>query len=188
MPEAEPFLLYTQRLNKLGLPYMVSGSVAAMYYGEPRLTHDIDIVLELRRGDIERFAAAFPGEAFYCPPTEVIRLEQAREERGHFNLIHHDTGFKADLYLARNDALHRWGLANTRVVTFRGERISLAPPEYVILRKLQFYREGESQKHLRDIHRMLLGLGEEWDRTTLLQFIASNGLAPEWNKALAVDE
>lgn len=69
MPEAEPFLLFTRRLNELGLPYMVSGSVAAIYYGEPRLTNDIDIVLVLRGDDIERFAASIP--CVECGPHQT---------------------------------------------------------------------------------------------------------------------
>ena len=75
---------------------MVTGAVAATIYGEPRLTHDIDLVIDLRLQDIEGFVDAFPFEEFYCPPPEVIRLEASRSQRGHFNLIHHDTGLKAD--------------------------------------------------------------------------------------------
>jgi hypothetical protein len=61
--------------------------------------------------------------------------------------------------------------------------VLFAPPEYVILRKLQFFREGGSGKHLRDIARMLTVLGEEWDRTTLARMIAEHGLTAEWEQA-----
>ncbi len=57
-----------------------------------------------------RFADAFPLEEFYCPPTEVIEQEALRAQRGHFNLIHHESGFKADIYLANRDEFHRWVL------------------------------------------------------------------------------
>ena len=57
-------------------------------YGEPRLTHGIDVVVALRAGDAPRLAAAFPAPEFYVPPPEVIRLEVGRAVRGHFNLIH----------------------------------------------------------------------------------------------------
>ena len=43
MDSPEPFLIFTRKLNELGLPYMVSGSVAAIYYGEPRMTNGVDI-------------------------------------------------------------------------------------------------------------------------------------------------
>ena len=69
------FSIFTARLEKVGVPYMVTGSVAGMIYGEPRLTHDVDIVCELDDAAIDRLPSLFPGEEFYCPPIEVMRLE-----------------------------------------------------------------------------------------------------------------
>lgn len=180
MPSLDPFLIFTRKFNELGVRYMVSGSIAAIYYGEPRLTNDVDIVVFLHRDDACRVERAFPLEAFYCPPVDVIRIETAREQRGHFNLIHHDTGFKADIYLGGRDELHVWGLAHARVVAIGDDRVSLAPPEYVIIRKLQYYREGGSPKHLRDIRGILSGLGEEWSHASLDHLIETHGLAREW--------
>src|SRR6188768_77944 len=98
MPAAEPFLIFTRKLNELDLRHMVSGSVAAIFYGEPRLTNDVDIIVYLKREDLPRLEQAFPPDEFYCPPLEVMQGEVEREQRGHFNLIHHETGFKADIY------------------------------------------------------------------------------------------
>src|SRR5713226_7282845 len=89
MPEANLFLMFTQRLKTLGVAYMVSGSVAVIIYGEPRLTHDVDLIVVLDRGHIARLPEVFPPAEFYCPPAEVIAVEVAREQRGHFNIIHH---------------------------------------------------------------------------------------------------
>jgi hypothetical protein len=183
MQSPEPFLIFTRKLNELGLRHMVSGSVAAIYYGEPRLTNDVDIIVFLKRDDVASLVKAFPDEEFYCPPQEVIQLELAREQRGHFNLIHHDSGFKADIYLMGRDELHVWGMANARAASIGEDQVTLAPPEYVIVRKLQFYREGQSQKHLRDISRMLSGLGEDWNRERLSQMIHNEHLQAEWQLA-----
>jgi hypothetical protein len=60
-------------------------------------------------------------------------------------------------------------------------------PEYVIIRKLQFYREGQSQKHLRDMSRMLASLGPDWDRTQLEAMIREQGLQTEWQRVLAFE-
>ena len=182
MPSPEPFLLYTRKLNGLGLRYMVSGSIAAIYYGEPRLTNDVDIILFLRREDGSRLADAFPDEEYYCPPQEVIALECAREQRGHFNLIHHKTGFKADIYLAGSDGLHDWGIEHAVEADLDGDRVCFAPPEYVIVRTLQFYREGGSPKHLRDVARMIIALGDDWDQGELRRLIGEHGLRGEWEK------
>lgn len=86
----------------------MTGSTAGILYGEPRLTHDIDIVVALSLRDIPAFVDAFPIEEFYCPPEDVLVLEVKRGQRGHCTLIHHDSGFKADIYIAF-DQLHTWG-------------------------------------------------------------------------------
>lgn len=184
MQSPEPFLIFTRKLNELGVSYMVSGSVAAIYYGEPRMTNDVDIILFLRREDVRGFLAAFPAEEFYCPPFEVVESERSREQRGHFNLIHHETGFKADIYLTSRDALHTWGMAHVVEADLDGEKVAFAPPEYVIVRKLQFFREGGSSKHLRDISRMLTGMGYDWNRQHLLEMIEAHKLQGEWQKVL----
>ncbi|MBL9116192.1 MAG: hypothetical protein JNJ83_14390 [Verrucomicrobiaceae bacterium] len=185
MDSPELFLLFTRRLNEVGVHYMVTGSVAAIYYGEPRMTNDVDIVMFLKREDARRLVEAFPTDDFYCPPVEVIEGERARDQRGHFNLIHHDTGFKADIYLTGRDDLHSWGMANAKPAMVESEVVTFAPPEYVIVRKLQFYREGGSEKHLRDISRMLIGLGEEWPRETLERLIGEWHLNAEWQEVLS---
>jgi hypothetical protein len=184
--ETNPVLLFIRRLEKLGAPYMVTGSVASTLYGEPRLTNDVDIVVEIDREHCEVMASLFPLDEFYCPPHEVLLIEAGRAQRGHFNLIHHDTGFKADIYPVGRDGLGRWGLAHRRTVVVEDTRVAVAPPEYVILRKLQFYTEGESDKHLRDVKGML----DAADLTIDRAFIETNaerlGVKPAWEKVKRV--
>ncbi len=122
--------------------------------------------------------AAFPLEEFYCPPDDVLAIEVRRGQRGHANLIHHETGFKADIYIAF-DELHRWGLAHRSRIDLDGFTIQVAPVEYVIVRKLEYYKEGRSEKHLRDI-RSMLTVSDQIDLPLLDQFIGSHGLDAEW--------
>jgi len=188
MQEADPYLLFTRKLEELGIRYMVSGSVAAIFYGEPRMTNDVDLILFLRNQDVSSLISAFPAAEFYCPPAEVIECERLRDLRGHFNLIHHETGFRADVYLSGRDELHAWGVRNIVRAAIENETVSFAPPEYVIVRKLQFFREGGPEKHLRDIHRMLIGLGDHWDRSTLESMIRQHRLEPEWERVVDFSE
>jgi hypothetical protein len=102
MPEDdELFLIFVRPLNRLGVAYMVTGSAASMAYGVPRVTLDIDPVLELTTAQVELLPSAFPPNDFYCPPREVIAVETERASRGHFNIIHMATGFKADCLIDR---------------------------------------------------------------------------------------
>lgn len=173
------------RLERLGIPYIVTGSTAGIVYGDPRLTNDVDIVVALSLTDVPAFLAAFPLDEFYAPPEEVLAVEVRRGQRGHCNLIHHDSGFKADIYIAF-DELHRWALAHRRVIDIGGVRMSVAPVEYVILRKLEYFREGGSEKHLRDIRGMLEVSAAQIDRTLLEQWIERLGLAAAWSRILDV--
>lgn len=181
MRQAELFLVFTAPLDAAHIAYMVSGSVASMVYGEPRLTNDVDIIVAFtaaRAGDIERL---FPPSDFYCPPAEVIAVETRRPRRGHFNLIHHATGYKADIYTAGSDPLQTWGLQHRRSIeVVPGQSLWIAPPEYVILLKLEYYREGQSEKHILDILGMLDVSGDSLDRTFLGEQIDRMNLSREW--------
>jgi hypothetical protein len=125
---------------------------------------------------------AFAETAYYVPPDETLRLELARGARGMFNLIHHESQFKADIYLAASDPLHAWALEHRRRIELEGTGAWIAPPEYVIVRKLEYLREGASDKHVRDVRFMIraspvdaafvereverLGLQQQWRRCT----------------------
>ena len=179
----EPYTVFVRPLNERGFQYMVTGSIASILYGEPRTTHDIDIVLVLPESRIREIAEIFPADQFYCPPREVLRIESARAADGHFNLIHQESGFKADVYLSGNERLHLWALENVRPVELDdGIIVPLAPPEYVIVRKLSYYRMGGSQKHVRDIRAMLQLAADQIDRTVLTEKIEAEGLSELWEE------
>ena len=154
----------------------------AIVYGQPRTTNDLDVVIELKATDLPRLRAAFPESDYYLPPDEIIDVEIHRAQRDHLNALHHDSGFKADLYPMGQDALHQWAFPQRRPIPHGGQTISFAPPEYVILRKLEYFREGGSTKHLTDIRAMLDVSGDTIDRGTLVEWIARLGLQAEWSR------
>ena len=174
------FLIFVGPLNRLQISYMVTGSAASMAYGQPRVTLDIDLVVELSGVQVDLLASAFSFPGFYCPSRDVLRAETERSLRGHFNVIHMDSGFKADFYPVGEDPLHRWGMAHRRRVDMLGQPVMLAPPEYVILRKLEYFREGGSEKHLRDIRGMLDVSGDLIQWPELRERIRGSQLAKAW--------
>lgn len=180
MPADELYLLFVRRLNNAGIRYIIGGSVAAIFYGEPRLTNDVDVVVFLNAADILRLLELFPATDFYVPPVEAIFTEVAREQKGHFNIIHKDTSFKADIYPTGRDELNAWAFRNKRSVQFQGTTLVLAPPEYVIVRKLEYFREGGSEKHLRDIRAMLNVSGQTIDREELNFWIQRCSVEDQW--------
>lgn len=175
---------FIEPLDRLEVAYMVTGSVGAMAYGEPRMTTDVDVVLRLPAASVGPLLDCFPDEAFYHPPDAVVRHEIARTTRGHFNVIEHATGMKADFYPVGDDPLQTQALERRRQLEVAGTTIALAPPEYVIVRKLEFNREGGSGKHLRDIASMLAS-GCELDLAWLEPELAERGLMPVWERLRA---
>ena len=171
--------IFAVRLEAIGAPYMVTGATAAILYGQPRVTNGLDVVLSLNDAARGALLSAFPDAEFYVPPESVIRNEQARLHRGHFNLIHHESGYKADIYLTGSDPLHAWALPLRRRLRWREcVEISVAPPEYVVLRKLEYFREGGSAKHPTDIRAIREVTGV--DESTMAPWLERAGLGKLW--------
>lgn len=182
MPIANDLLVFPERLNEAGIDYMVTGAMAAILYSEPRTTYDIDMVLALNSHQAEQLQTIFTEEEFYCPPLDVIRIEMSRDLHGHFNIIHHASGLKADIYPLNKDPLHHWAFAQKRSYEINNFTLWIAPPEYVILRKLQYYQEGGSEKHLKDIRGMLVISAKLIDRASLEKKIMEYHLETLWQK------
>jgi hypothetical protein len=161
---------------------MLVGSLASGVYGEGRLTHDIDIVVDLASSQVDALCAAFPGPEYY------VSLAAARQETargGQFNVIHPTSGNMIDFMLARRDA---WGRSQLE----RRQREQIFPdlvgytaaPEDVILAKMWYYREGEHEKHLRDIASMLRISGEQIDLDYICQWAGRLGFTDIWQVIL----
>jgi hypothetical protein len=178
----ELYRSFIQPLHQTGISYMITGSFAAILYGEPRLTVDVDLVIACNSKDLPLLTKAFPEKDYYMPPLDLIQLELARETRGHWNVIDWRLGMKADFYPINRDPLHRWALAKKNLRELEEGGLWLAPPEYVILRKLQYFQEGGSDKHLRDIDRMLSVSESLIDQTLLQEKIQELKLQDAWNK------
>lgn len=162
---------------------MITGGVASVIYGDPRFTRDLDVVLELYPPDVPSLVEAFQGEAYYLPPVEVMEEEAARSPAGHFNIIHRDTALRADVDVAGDDPLHAWGLERRRRIPFAELGMWVAPVEYVMLRKLQYYGASRSDRHLRDIAMMLRISGDLVDTDAMEAWLARMKLHDDYERA-----
>ena len=181
MQEHNLYLLFVKSLNKLNCDYVITGSIASVIYGVPRLTHDVDVVIELNESQIDFILKEFHEPIFYIPPKEILIVEKNRTHRGHFNIIHNNSGFKADIYFAGNDRLSKWALENFNEYEIETEKIRVAPPEYVIVKKLQYFQEGNIQKHLIDIEGILQYSKEMINFGYLQELITKYQVEEEWN-------
>ena len=182
MEQIELLRYAIETLEQLDLRYAVVGSFASGAYGEPRFTQDIDIVFELPAGQIAIFCQHFPSPEFYLSESAVC---EAVRRQSQFNVIHPSSGNKIDFILNRQDAWGQSQLARRQAVQlFSDRRGYLASPEDVILGKMVYYREGGSEKHLRDITGILRICGETVDREYVARFAKQLGLTEIWDAVL----
>ena len=178
MDQADLLRHAIEALEARGIDYMVVGSFGSAVYGEPRLTHDIDIVVQLSAAQAERLCGAFPDPEFYVS-REAAR--QAVLGHGQFNVIHPTSGNKIDFMMARDDAWGRSQLARRlRKPILPDREAFVAAPEDVIIGKLWYYHEGESNKHLRDIASMLRVSGDEIDIAYVEHWARQLGFSAGW--------
>ena len=87
--------------------------------------------------------------------------------------IHNKTGYKADVYMMGNDPIQVWGFKNRHKLQLNEEDIWLAPPEYVIVKKLSYWEEGGHEKHIQDIEAMLQIQGEKISKEAVIEHLSS---------------
>ena len=166
--------LVTGRLDAALIPYMITGSIAAGNYGHPRMTRDIDIVVQLEPADATRLAAAL-GDEFAADP-ETIRAAISRQSL--FNVIHREAVVKVDFVVRKNAAYRIEEFGRRRLVEIDGHPLWMVAPEDLILSKLVWARGSRSELQLRDVRSVL-----RFQRATL-----DRAYLDRWAISLSVDD
>lgn len=139
------------KLEKINIPYMLSGSLAMSVYTVPRMTRDIDIVIQLGIGDIDEFAELF-NEGFYLHKEGI---EQEIRSEGMFNVIDYKSGEKIDFIIRKNTEFHIHEFERrTRAKAF-GFETWVVSIEDLIISKLKWIQDLESEVQKRDIANLL---------------------------------
>jgi hypothetical protein len=167
-------------LERMSIPYAVTGSMASTYYGEFRLTNDVDIVVDLPRARVKDLMAFFPPDQFYVSEDAIT---WALEHREQFNVIHHDSGLKIDFIIPKDLPHDKLQLSRARRVPASPDTPALyVAPEDIIVKKLWFYEMGQSDKHLRDIASILKVNSPRVDRNYVSDWADKLGLRTIWDE------
>jgi len=171
-------------LESLGIPYMVVGGFAAILYGEPRLTIDVDIVVDMKPRDIGLFVKAFPIPEYYIS-EEGIR--DSLQRRYPFNVIQPATGAKVDLVPLPPDQFTQAAFQRRQRLTYdqAGRSATFITAEDIIVAKLVAHRETESDKHLRDVRGVLVTQWGEIDLGGVARSAKASGVLEQFEKILA---
>ncbi len=154
----------TETLEKLGIPYLISGSLASTLYGMVRTTQDADIVADMRLEHVQPFIISLENEFFM--DEEMITESIGRKSS--FNIIHRETMFKVDVFIPSPRPYHQAQLARAQRQTFvAGREVSakFSSAEDTILSKLEWYRLGgeASERQWRDVLGVLKTRAEALD-------------------------
>lgn len=168
-----------QCLEFLNIPYFITGSIASMAYGEPRLTNDIDIVVDMKEEHIPRLKKWFPENDFYLSNSAAL---EAIHHRKQFNIIHGASGLKIDIIIHKKTPFDHSRFERIKRMKPTEEfDANFTSPEDIIIKKMDFYKEGESEKHLRDIAGIFKIYGKNLDTKYIEEWVNRLGLIDVWN-------
>lgn len=140
------------RLEQLAIPYMLTGSFAANFYAVPRMTRDIDIVIEILNSNVKQICQIFEND-FYVDENSIF---DAIENKGMFNIIHNDSVLKID-FIVRKTTLYRKleFQRKQQILLPDGTPIWIVSPEDLILSKLAWAKDSSSKMQLNDVKNLL---------------------------------
>jgi len=139
------------RLDSASIPYMMTGSMAMAIYSMPRMTRDIDLVVEVTPIDVDKIINIF-SEDCYIDQDSVM---QAVSTHGMFNIIHNNWMVKADFIIRKNEDYRKEEFARRQKINIEDMAISVVAAEDLILSKLIWGKRSQSELQLRDVCQMV---------------------------------
>ena len=181
MDEQTEFVsLIAHRLDALAIPYMLTGSMVLAFYSLPRMTRDIDLVVDISPGQVSSFVNAFSADCY----VDEVAVMQAVRSRGMFNIIHNEWVFKADFIVRKNEPFRQLEFDRRVELSFAEENFTAVTPEDLVLSKLCWARDSHSERQFEDI-RMIVRDKPDLDRSYVNQWAESLGVLELWQKVVS---
>jgi hypothetical protein len=139
------------RLESAGIDYMLTGSLAMSLYAQPRMTRDIDVVVELAAVDVASVVDLFSPEYY----VDAEAVGSAIAARGFFNAFHFTRLVKVDFIVRRDEAFERQKFVRRQRRELAGRHVWVISKEDLILSKLVWAAPTESAFQLRDVRNLL---------------------------------
>ena len=180
MNHAEVLRSIVPKLEQSDIPYMITGSIAAAYYGRNRTTYDLDIIISATADKLKNLIELLPKDQYYAVLQDAL---DAHRHHSMFNVLDTTSGWKVDLILKKPGSFHEEAFQRRLAVTFDGVPTSVISAEDLILSKLDWARMGESERQLRDVAVVLEKLWQQLDRPYIEKWVSELGLTSEWFRA-----
>ncbi len=168
-------------LQRLKIPYIITGGFAVLVWGRPRFTADIDIVVELKFENINNLVKTLLllGKANYI---DKDMIKNALAHGGEFNFIHGDTGIKVDFWVLKKTPFELSRMKRRVAKSVLGKNVYFTSPEDLILSKLQWYRQSQSSRHLEDAESVFKISGKKLNTKYLKHWAEKLGFLDILNK------
>jgi hypothetical protein len=177
--EEEAIGRLVRRLEALGIPYMLAGSVASSHHGRPRATNDADIVIDPTPKALDELVAALLADGYY---VDLRIAREALRSRRLFNVIDPETAFKIDLIIRKDRPYSREEFSRRERRDLGGLSISIATAEDTLVSKLEWAQKaGGSERQLDDASGILEVCGGRLDRAYVEQWATALGVADLWH-------
>ncbi|MCU0541637.1 MAG: hypothetical protein MUE44_05530 [Oscillatoriaceae cyanobacterium Prado104] len=168
-------------LESLAIPYYITGGVAAIAYGEPRTTRDLDVAIALSPTAIDSLVEALELNGFYVPGVEDIRSGRMPT----LGITHIETISRADLMVAGASEFERLKFDRRRAIEMpEGGYLYFISPEDLVLAKLAWGCNSRSEKQWRDVLGILKVQAETLDRAYLIEWAGRLDIAVDLARAL----
>lgn len=168
-------------LDVAKIPFMLTGSMAAAYYGAGRATLDIDFVIDPTDAQLQLLVASLDAPSIYLSNEAAT---EALATRSMFNVIDTGSGWKVDLIIRKLRPFSETEFARRIPIEFDGVRLFVASAEDVILSKLEWAKLGASARQIEDVAALLRMQSVDLDHAYLDRWIAALGLERQWAAAL----
>jgi hypothetical protein len=172
-----------ERLDSIGIAYMVVGSFASTAHGEPRSTQDLDLVIDPAPEQLDRLIASLDPDRYYVD-ADVAR--DALRRRSMFNVIEITTAWKVDLVIRKDRAFSIEEMKRRQVTSLLGIEVSTATAEDTIIAKLEWAKQGASDRQLEDVAGILRVRGSDLDVAYIERWVHELELVEQWKHAQTV--
>jgi predicted nucleotidyltransferase len=180
MSYADVLQSIVSRLEQSEIPYMITGSIAAAYYGLARATYDLDIVISATPDKLKKLIELLPKEQYYAVLQDAL---DAHRHHSMFNVLDTTRGWKIDFILKKPAPFHEEAFRRRLEVTFEGVSASMISAEDLILSKLEWARMGESERQVRDAAVVLQRRQHKLDLPYIEKWVHELGLTTQWSLA-----
>lgn len=154
--ELEVLKIVVKMLRSASISYMITGSIAVNFYATPRMTRDIDIIIEVSKDDAWKLSSLFSDD-FYVDEDSII---DALKTQQMFNIIHKEGIVKIDFIVRKDTEYRKTEFKRRRQIVFEEIEIDITAPEDLVLSKLYWAKESKSEMQIKDVKNLLKSVAD----------------------------